>query len=79
MQMIPRMIAFDRTTGKAIAAGANADHPDYVNSQKVVIDLPTDHYDFLGPINPVGKTEQEVRAEVATAEQYSLILDELLK
>ena len=72
--MIPRLIAFDRTTGKAVSAGVAAhSHPDYNECQKVIIDLPTDHYDFLGPINPVGKTEAEIRAELATAVHFSLI------
>ncbi len=59
---IPRLVVFD-AAGKAIAAGnpANA-----IDGTKIVIDLPTDHYDFIGPIDVKGKTLEEIQAEILT-------------
>ena len=63
MQLIPRLVAFDEN-GKAIVAGVAAHL--YPGGRSKVIALPTDHYDFLGPVKVAGKTEAEIAAEVAT-------------
>ncbi len=60
---IPRMLAFEN--GKCVAAGVSANRTFYPNAEFKVYDLPTDHYDFLGTINPVGKTEKELQEILA--------------
>jgi len=58
--MIARGVAFD-DNGKAIVAG----NPTCFYKNMKVMWLPTDHYDFNGPLNVKGKTEQEIIAEAA--------------
>jgi hypothetical protein len=56
--MIPRGLVFD---SNGICLGTSM-----FNSGASIktVSLPTDHYDFLGPINPVGKTLKQIEAEV---------------
>lgn len=68
--LVPRGIAFDKITGKAVAVCPQIDYYDKQYEQKV-IDLPTDHYDFIGDINPIGKTEHEIRNNVSRICQLS--------
>lgn len=63
-QVLPRAVAFK--DGKAISTGNSAEiakiHDNTV--QVLVVGLPTDHYDFAGPVDVVGKTLEEIKAEV---------------
>lgn len=55
--MVPRGVYFKG--GKAIGTHPPKDYDDFV-----VINLPTDHYDFVGSIKLAGKTKEEILAEV---------------
>jgi hypothetical protein len=66
LSLIPRLVAFDEN-GKAICTGCPANL--YSNTQ--TIRLPTDHYDFAGPVNVQGKTKEQIEREVA-----NLMLDQ---
>lgn len=57
--LIPRLVAFDKD-GKAIVAGCPA--ALYPPSQCKIIELPSQHYDFID-YNVKGKTEQEIHKE----------------
>jgi hypothetical protein len=67
MSKYPRAIFFK--DGKAVGT-TNTMHGkgfDYYDSMHVM-QLPSDHYDFLGPINVVGKTKEEIEAEIKSYE-----------
>lgn len=59
-QMIPRTVYFNKD-GIAIGAGFSACEQEAAYSRGM--HLPTDHYDFLGPVKVKGKTESEIMAE----------------
>ena len=62
--MIPRSIAFKNE--KCVAVGICADsYQKEPNVKMMVIDLPTTHYDFLGPIRPEGLTLAEINQKIA--------------
>jgi hypothetical protein len=61
-QMIPRAVGFKN--GIAVCAG-NAVHVNDLDSVEV-IELPTDHYDFLGPVTVQGKTYEQIVQEALT-------------
>lgn len=65
------MIYFPRTVyfkdGKAIGAGVGGSHQKKHDSMEVIF-LPSDHYDFIGPIKVCGKTKAEIENEAATYE-----------
>lgn len=71
LSFIPRDVAFDKKTGRCVAAGVAAarfwNNPQYENK---TMQLPTDHYDFLGEIYPVGWTYQEIVDEIAKYRSY---------
>lgn len=63
MKLINRAVYF--IDGKAIGAGFSpAMYSPKVKAE--VIALPTEHYDFLGPIDIIGKSKAEIEAEVKT-------------
>lgn len=53
----PRSVYFKNT--KAIGTFDHSDHDDMF-----IIQIPSDHFDFLGPINIIGKTKVEIENEV---------------
>lgn len=57
MTSYPRSIYFK--DGKAVGSHSSLPY-DTVKT----IWLPSDHYDFLGPINIFGKTEEEIELEI---------------
>lgn len=60
MQFIPRGIYFKN--GKA--TGTQRPHVSEGDSISLdVIFLPTDHYDFIGPIKVQGKSKEDIEAE----------------
>lgn len=59
-QMIPRGVGFK--DGIGVCAGNAVHVARDINSVKVVF-LPTDHYDFLGPVSVKGKTLEEIKKE----------------
>lgn len=63
--MIPRLVAFK--DGKAVAVGQHCNH--YSGAKLEVIHLPTDHYDFIGPVDVVGKTKEQIEAEAEHVRQ----------
>ncbi len=62
MFFVPRLVAFDKN-GRCVSAGVGCYTAEY--SYTSVINLPTDHYDFIGPILVKGKTEQMIKRELA--------------
>jgi hypothetical protein len=62
MQFIPRSVYFDHN-GKCIGAGFSAVEREAATT-KIML-LPTDHYDFLGPIQVKGKSEAEIIEEAS--------------
>jgi len=65
MRTYPRAVFFK--DGRAIGAGFTAASKEA--DKMVVMMLPSDHYDFIGPINVVGKTRAEIENEAASYEQ----------
>ena len=63
IRYFPRSIYF--LNDKAVGS-----HPVGKYDKMRVISLPSDHYDFLGPINIYGKTEQEIKEESKTYSIY---------
>jgi hypothetical protein len=64
ISMIPRGIAFKNE--KCVAVGCCTDlYRGKPNVKTMVIDFPTDHYDFFGPINPHGLTLAEINQKIA--------------
>jgi hypothetical protein len=63
MTKYPRSIYF--LQGKAIGTFNLGRHDDMH-----VMMLPSDHYDFLGPINIIGKTQEKIQQE-ANEKYYS--------
>ena len=61
MTLIPRVVAFDEND-KALCAG-NAVYAETNTKYTKIMHLPTDHYDFLGPLNVKGKTAEEIETE----------------
>ena len=62
--MIPRSIAFKNE--KCVAVGIRTDlYRGKPNIKMMVVDFPTDHYDFLGPIDPHGLTLAEINQKIA--------------
>lgn len=61
MQFIPRGIYFKNGVGVSVVPQVCHDYDEC----KVVY-LPTDHYDFIGPINIVGKTLDQIKTEAET-------------
>lgn len=59
MQFFNRSVYF--LNGKAVGT-----HPIYPGATMVVMQLPSDHYDFLGPVSILGKTKAQIEAEVKT-------------
>lgn len=57
MKLIPRSIYF--RNGKAIGTFPNQDY-DIVETMW----LPTDHYDFIGPISLIGRTKEEIEKDI---------------
>ncbi len=64
MQFIARTVYFKN--GKAIGAGFTS--AQFEADKAEVIRLPTDHYDFIGPIKVFGKTKEEIEKEAKTYE-----------
>lgn len=66
MTRYPRAIYFKN--GKAVGTTMSmlGKGFEYYDSM-FIINLPSDHYDFMGPINVFGKTKKEIETE---AEQY---------
>jgi hypothetical protein len=56
-QKIPRSVYFK--DGKAIGT-----FPSQPYDSMTVINLPTDHYDFRGPIDIIGKTKEQIEKQV---------------
>lgn len=63
MQLIPRSIAF--VDGRCVAVGNEVHTITDPEAVKDVMKFPTDHYDFLGPVNPVGNTREEIEAKIS--------------
>ena len=61
MMLINRQLAFDRN-GRCVAAGCSCEVTPHVST--AVVALPTDHYDFLGPVQVVGKTMPEIETAI---------------
>ena len=61
MTLIPRQLAFD-ANGICVAAGCSCEVTPHVATRMVA--LPTDHVDFLGPVEVVGKTLGEIRSAI---------------
>lgn len=61
MQFINRAVYFK--TGVCIGAGFCAAEREADATE--VIALPTDHFDFLGPIKVIGKTKEQIETEAA--------------
>lgn len=55
--LIPRSVYFK--DGKAVHT-----HPSISYDKIDVIRLPTDHYDFIGPIPIVGKTKDQIESDI---------------
>ncbi len=70
MDLFPRLVYFK--DGKAIGVSPSA--AEFEADSKAVIDLPSKHYDFLGPIKVIGKTKEEIEKEVK-----DLLVEEALK
>ena len=66
LSMIPRAVYFSEN--KAVGAGFAAPN---VYDAVFVINLPTDHYDFIGPISCIGKSKEEIEKEAM--ELYSAL------
>lgn len=62
MQFINRSVYFK--AGVCIGAGFCAAEQDADKTE--VIALPTDHYDFLGPIKVLGKTKEQIETEATS-------------
>lgn len=62
-QMIPRGVGFKNGIG--VCAGNCVHVANDIDSVKTVF-LPTDHYDFLGPVSVKGKTLEEIKKEAAS-------------
>ena len=65
MSFIPRAVVFrdDKGVCAGCPAGMYVGEPGCVTK---TIELPTDHYDFAGPVSVLGKTEEEILREVET-------------
>lgn len=59
MYLVYRNVHFGKD-GIAVAAGCW----NHVNGYSMTMELPTDHYDFIGPVNVKGKTADQIREEV---------------
>jgi hypothetical protein len=59
MQKINRLLVFEDEI--CIACGCTANLYQGKEYKHIVVALPTDHYDFLGPIKPEGKTLEEIK------------------
>lgn len=57
--LYPRLVAFE--DNKAVVEG----NPAHFYKDKRVISLPSDHYDFAGPIRVEGKTQEQIDQEVS--------------
>ena len=57
MNNYPRSIFFKN--GKAIKTNEFCDYDSII-----VMNLPSDHYDFIGPINVIGKSKSEIEEEI---------------
>lgn len=60
MTLIPRQVAF--VDDHAVAAGVACQVTSHDCTE--VLFLPTDHYDFLGPVRVEGKTRDEIEHDV---------------
>lgn len=65
MSMYPRAVLFKN--GRAVGTYTMAIDHDTM----VVMHLPSDHYDFLGPISVVGKTKEEIERDVRTWQEQN--------
>lgn len=63
--MVPRLVAF--VDGIAVAAGLNCNN--HSGASLSVVHLPTDHYDFIGPVDVVGKTLLQIELEAEHVRQ----------
>jgi len=61
MKLYPRSVYF--VNGRAIGAGFSVAEQD-PKKKTVVMFLPSEHHDFLGPINVLGKTQEQIELEV---------------
>jgi hypothetical protein len=61
MNTYPRGLYFkgDKCVGSAPMANTEG-------ARLIVMHLPSGHYDFLGPISVVGKTEEQIKDDVAS-------------
>ena len=60
MNLYSRAVYFK--DGKAVGAGVGGSHQDFDHMEVML--LPSDHYDFIGPIKVWGKTKYEIEQEV---------------
>lgn len=60
-QFIPRSVYFK----DGICIGAGFCSSAHQADQMEIIALPTDHYDFLGPINVLSKTKEQIEQEIS--------------
>jgi len=58
---IPRQLAFD-VIGRCVAAGVACQVALHTTTE--IVKLPTDHYDFIGFIDPVGMTLDEICTKI---------------
>lgn len=68
MKLYPRSVYF--VNGRAIGAGFSCAEQES-KKKTVVMFLPSEHPDFLGPINVLGKTQEQIELEVKAIPSFN--------